>query len=287
MAASGSQVVPSEYFDSVFDRSRHLDQFEVFHRDSSERAEFVYPTRSFEYELHERPEASTIHFNRQVEIRVRASGPARATTENVECEYFWRRSCPLAEDIARKLLQDRGVLPNTCLRISVRCRMPERRCTNCSKSSNFSSSPLHVVVVNFAPSDSGGSDWKMFTVISAQPGFDMTEVAGLLRGQRQDRIYDAMNYRNCWFREVTYIARRQPNKLPGQTIQANSSALASKVMSDENRESLQRQMTLRMELWPEVGDGVKWNRRRIVGVFEPPLLQQRSDTPCPTIASSS
>ena len=41
------------------------------------------------------------------------------------------------------------------------------------------------------------------------------------------------------------------------------------------------------ELWPEVGDGVKWNRRRIVGVFEPPLLHRRSDTPCPTIASSS
>jgi hypothetical protein len=80
MAASASQVVPSEYFDSVFDRPRHLDQFEVFHRDSSERAEFIYPTRSLEYELHERPEASAIHFNRQVEIRVRASGPARATT---------------------------------------------------------------------------------------------------------------------------------------------------------------------------------------------------------------
>jgi integrase len=46
-------------------------------------------------------------------------------------------------------------------------------------------------------------------------------------------------------------------------------------------------LTLYKELWPEVGDGVKWNRRRIVGVFEPPLLHRRSDTPCPTIASSS
>jgi hypothetical protein len=52
------------------------------------------------------PEASAIHFNRQVEIRVRASGPARATTENVECDYFGRRSCPLAENISRKLLHD-------------------------------------------------------------------------------------------------------------------------------------------------------------------------------------
>ena len=73
-------VGSSKYFDSVFDRFRHLDQFEVFHRDFSERAEFIYLTRSFEYELHERPEASAIHFNRQVEIRVSASGPARAAT---------------------------------------------------------------------------------------------------------------------------------------------------------------------------------------------------------------
>ena len=34
--------------------------------------------------------------------------------------------------------------------------------------------------------------------------------------------------------------------LLGQTIQANASALASKVMSDEDRESLQRQMTVRV-----------------------------------------
>jgi hypothetical protein len=41
------------------------------------------------------------------------------------------------------------------------------------------------------------------------------------------------------------------------------------------------------ELWPKVGDGLKGSRRRIVGIFEPPLLHRRSDTPCPTIASSS
>ena len=34
--------------------------------------------------------------------------------------------------------------------------------------------------------------------------------------------------------------------LLGQAIQANASALASKVMSDEDRESLQRQMTVRV-----------------------------------------
>src|SRR5437763_12147781 len=33
------------------------------------------------------------------------------------------------------------------------------------------------------------------------------------------------------------------------------------------------------ELCAEVGDGLTGRRRRIVGVFEPPLLQQRSDTP--------
>src|SRR6266404_4744526 len=42
-----------------------------------------------------------------------------------------------------------------------------------------------------------------------------------------------------------------------------------------------------IERWPEVGDGVNRERRRIVGVFEPPLLHRRSDTPCPTIAWSS
>src|ERR1044071_4030307 len=33
------------------------------------------------------------------------------------------------------------------------------------------------------------------------------------------------------------------------------------------------------ELCAKVGDGLTGRRRRIVGVFEPPLLQQRSDTP--------
>ena len=33
------------------------------------------------------------------------------------------------------------------------------------------------------------------------------------------------------------------------------------------------------ELCAEVGDGLTGRRRRIVGVFEPPLLHQRSDTP--------
>jgi DNA replication protein DnaC len=41
------------------------------------------------------------------------------------------------------------------------------------------------------------------------------------------------------------------------------------------------------ELWAEVGDGLTGRRRRIVGVFAPPLLQQRSDTPCPMLTSSS
>jgi hypothetical protein len=35
-------------------------------------------------------------------------------------------------------------------------------------------------------------------------------------------------------------------RLLGQTIQSNASTLASKVMSDEDRESLQRQMAVRM-----------------------------------------
>src|SRR5206468_11747189 len=43
----------------------------------------------------------------------------------------------------------------------------------------------------------------------------------------------------------------------------------------------------RRELYAEVGDGLTGRRRRIVGVFEPPLLQQRSDTPCPMLTSSS
>src|SRR5580700_8314737 len=42
-----------------------------------------------------------------------------------------------------------------------------------------------------------------------------------------------------------------------------------------------------LELCAEVGDGLTGRRRRIVGVFEPPLLQQRSDTPCPMLTSSS
>src|SRR5436305_14255975 len=41
------------------------------------------------------------------------------------------------------------------------------------------------------------------------------------------------------------------------------------------------------ELCAEVGDGLTGRRRRIVGVSEPPLLQQRSDTPCPMLTSSS
>src|SRR5690242_9313774 len=41
------------------------------------------------------------------------------------------------------------------------------------------------------------------------------------------------------------------------------------------------------ELLAEVGDGLRGRRRRIVGVFAPPRLQQRSDTPCPMLPSSS
>src|SRR4051794_40646098 len=41
------------------------------------------------------------------------------------------------------------------------------------------------------------------------------------------------------------------------------------------------------ELWAKVGDGLTGGRRRIVGVFEPPRLQPRSDTPCPMLAWSS
>src|SRR3954462_13636136 len=41
------------------------------------------------------------------------------------------------------------------------------------------------------------------------------------------------------------------------------------------------------ELGAKVGEGLPGRRRRIVGVFEPPLLQQRSDTPCPMLTSSS
>src|SRR5712671_6887152 len=41
------------------------------------------------------------------------------------------------------------------------------------------------------------------------------------------------------------------------------------------------------ELCAKVGDGLTGRRRRIVGVFEPPLLQQRSDTPCGMLTSSS
>jgi hypothetical protein len=43
----------------------------------------------------------------------------------------------------------------------------------------------------------------------------------------------------------------------------------------------------KLELLAEVGDGLKGRRRRIVGVFAPPLLQQRSDTPCLMLPSSS
>ena len=43
----------------------------------------------------------------------------------------------------------------------------------------------------------------------------------------------------------------------------------------------------RNELWPKVGEGVNRGRRHIVGVFEPPLLHRRSDTPCPTITLSN
>src|SRR3954467_1268099 len=45
--------------------------------------------------------------------------------------------------------------------------------------------------------------------------------------------------------------------------------------------------TLDTELWAKVGDGLRGRRRRIVGVFAPPLLQQRSDTPCPMLPWSS
>jgi len=107
MAASASQVVPSEYFDSVFDRSRPLDQFEVFYREASKRAESIYRTPLFEYELHDR---SAIYFNRQVEIRVGASGPARATTKNIERDYFGSFSRPFAENIAQKLLHGLAVV---------------------------------------------------------------------------------------------------------------------------------------------------------------------------------
>jgi hypothetical protein len=42
-----------------------------------------------------------------------------------------------------------------------------------------------------------------------------------------------------------------------------------------------------VELCAEVGDGLTGRRRRIVGVFAPPLLQQRSDTPRPMLTWSS
>src|SRR6185295_16639942 len=42
-----------------------------------------------------------------------------------------------------------------------------------------------------------------------------------------------------------------------------------------------------LEVLAEVGDGLTGRMRRIVGVFEPPLLQQRSDTPCPMLPWSS
>src|SRR3954453_12253468 len=44
---------------------------------------------------------------------------------------------------------------------------------------------------------------------------------------------------------------------------------------------------LEEEVYAEVGDGLTGRRRRIVGVFAPPLLQQRSDTPCPMLPSSN
>src|SRR4051794_31735657 len=44
---------------------------------------------------------------------------------------------------------------------------------------------------------------------------------------------------------------------------------------------------LATEIYAEVGDGVTGGRWRIVGVFAPPLLQQRSDTPCPMLPWSS
>jgi alkylhydroperoxidase family enzyme len=42
-----------------------------------------------------------------------------------------------------------------------------------------------------------------------------------------------------------------------------------------------------LEVWPEVGDGLRGRRRRIVGVSKPPPLQPRSDTPCPMLTWSS
>src|SRR5580704_7189655 len=79
-SASASQVIPSKYFDRVFDRFRHLDQLKVFHRDASQAAEFFDPTHPAKHECHQRPEAPAFNFNRQVETGVRASGAARAVT---------------------------------------------------------------------------------------------------------------------------------------------------------------------------------------------------------------
>src|SRR3954449_1446725 len=54
-----------------------------------------------------------------------------------------------------------------------------------------------------------------------------------------------------------------------------------------SEQTRQRSGKLSRELWAKVGDGLTGGRRRIVGVFEPPRLQPRSDTPCPMLTWSS
>jgi hypothetical protein len=93
-SASASQVIPSKYFDRVFDRFRHLDQLKVFHRDASQAAEFFDPTHPAKHECHQRPEAPAFNFNRQVETGVRASGAARAVTAKASARgcSVWNRT---------------------------------------------------------------------------------------------------------------------------------------------------------------------------------------------------
>jgi hypothetical protein len=64
--ASDSQVIPAKYFDWVFDRFRHLDQFKVFYWDASHGAEFFDPADPAKHELHQGPKAAATNFNRQV-----------------------------------------------------------------------------------------------------------------------------------------------------------------------------------------------------------------------------
>ena len=56
------------------------------------------------------PKLPPFDFNGQVEIGGRAAGPLSAATANVERDYLGRRACPVAEDLARKLLHDWDVL---------------------------------------------------------------------------------------------------------------------------------------------------------------------------------